>query len=76
MKEVVIMGKFRITTQVVATLYLGEFEGEDETEAVEKAFNNLGTDTLSLCWHCSDEHNISELYISSNDEDIDVEEII
>lgn len=69
------MKKFNITTQVVATLYLGEFEAESEGEAVEKAFNSLRTDTLSLCWHCSNEHNISELYVSSNDEDIDVEEV-
>jgi hypothetical protein len=35
------MKKFNITTQVVATLYLGEFEAESEGEAVEKAFDAL-----------------------------------
>ena len=42
---------------------------------MEKAYDALETDTLSLCWHCSNEHNISELYISPNYEDIDVEEV-
>ena len=69
------MKRFKISTQVATTIYLGEFEGEDKDEAIEKAFNSLKTDTLSLCWECTKEHNMDELYISSNYDDICIEEV-
>lgn len=67
------MAKYRVGTIAATYINLGEFEADSEEEAIEKAFEAQGTDTISLCYHCS--RNVGELTLSSRDEDIEVEKI-
>ena len=63
--------KFRVGTIATTYVDLGEFEADTKDEAIEKAFDAQGCDTISLCWECS--RKVGELTLSSDDEDIEVE---
>ena len=63
------MKKFDVYTQVVGSYHMGQFEAETEEEAIKMAWDKVGSNNISLCYHCS--HEVGELYLSDNDEDIE-----
>ena len=48
MKEYVVYGTYTMTKE------LGRVKADSKEEAIEKAMNNIGTDTEQLCTYCSE----------------------
>ena len=65
--------KYRVGTVATTYVNLGEFEADSKDEAIEKAFEAQGCDTITLCYHCS--RTVGDLTLSDREEDIEVEEI-
>lgn len=64
---------YNVSALATTVIDLGDFEANSEEEAIEKAMEKQGCDTISLCWQCS--RKVGELTLSDRDEDIFVEEI-
>ena len=67
------MKRYNVYTQAVGCYFMGQFEAESEEQAIEMAWDKVGSNDVSLCYHCSRE--IGGLYLSDKDEDIEVEEV-
>lgn len=65
--------KYRVSALATTVIDLGEFEATSKEEAIKKAMDKQGDDTISLCWQCSRE--VGELTLSDRDEDVYVEEV-
>lgn len=65
--------KYNVSALATTVINLGDVEASSKEEAIEKAMERQGSDTISLCWHCSRE--VGDLTLSDRDEDIFVEEL-
>lgn len=65
--------KYNVSVLATTVIDLGEIEADSREEAIEKAMEQQGSDTVQLCWQCS--QKAGELTLSDRDEDIFVEEL-
>lgn len=65
--------KYNVSVLATTVIDLGDFEANSKEEALEKAMEKQGSDTISLCWQCSRE--VGELTLSDREEDIFIEEL-
>lgn len=56
------MPKYRIYAKAIASKYIGEFEANNEQEAIEKAELSDACHIQSLCHQCSHEMDIGDIY--------------
>nr|DAQ13408.1 MAG TPA: hypothetical protein [Caudoviricetes sp.] len=45
--------KYNISVLATAVIDLGDVEADSQKEAIHKAFDRQGIDTIELCYHCS-----------------------
>lgn len=67
------MPKYRVGTLITGYYDLGEVEANSKEEAIEKAFENVGSNEVHLCYQCLRE--VGNLYLSDDKKEIEVEEI-
>lgn len=65
--------RYNVSAIATTVIDLGDVEANSKKEAVEKAMERQGSDTVQLCWQCS--QKAGELTLSDRDEDIFVEEL-
>lgn len=65
--------RYNVSALAKTVIDLGDIEANSKKEAIKKAMERQGSNTVELCWHCSEK--AGELTLSDRDEDIIVEEL-
>lgn len=61
------MMKYYVSVKASTTVFLGEVDADNKNEAIQKAVEEQGDDTIQLCWGCSQQ--VGEIKLSDKDED-------
>lgn len=65
--------RYNVSALATTVIDLKEIEADSREEAIDKAMERQGSDTVQLCWHCS--RKVGDLTLSDRDEDIFTEEL-